>query len=88
MAFFPDVSPGDRFKPNALLSNNVRHIVNALNGFNGKPVMATGGMIRMQVYNNSGSTLSAGTAVNFADGGSLCGEAVPAIKLKDAEEEN
>ena len=82
MAFFPDVSPGDRFKPNALLSNNVRHIVNALNGFNGKPVMATGGMIRIQVYNNSGSTLTAGTAVNFSDSGSLCGEAVPAIKLK------
>ena len=85
MAFFPDVNPGDKFKPNALLSNNVRHIVNALNGFNGKPVMATGGMIRIQVYNNSGSTLTAGTAVNFADSGSLCGEAVPAIKLKDAE---
>ena len=85
MAFFPDVNPGDKFKPNALLSNNVRHIVNALNGFNGKPVMATGGMIRIQVYNNSGSTLSAGTAVNFADSGSLCGEAVPAIKLKDTE---
>lgn len=85
MAFFPDVSPGDKFRPNALLSNNVRHIVNALNGFNGKPVMATGGMIRIQVYNNSGSTLTAGTAVNFADSGSLCGEAVPAIKLKDTE---
>ncbi len=85
MAFFPDVSPGDKFKPNALLSNNVRHIVNTLNGFNGKPIMATGGMIRIQVYNNSGSTLTAGTAVNFADSGSLCGEAVPAIKLKDTE---
>ena len=85
MAFFPDVSPSDKFKPNALLSNNVRHIVNALNGFNGKPVMATGGMIRIHVYNNSGSTLTAGTAVNFADSGSLCGEAVPAIKLKDTE---
>ena len=43
MAFFPDVSPGDKFKPNALLSNNIRHIVNALNGFNGKPVLASGG---------------------------------------------
>ena len=85
MAFFPDVSPGDKFKPNALLSNNIRHIVNALNGFNSKPVMASGGMIRIQVYNNSDSTLTAGTAVNFADGGSLCGEAVPAIKLKDTE---
>lgn len=85
MAFFPDVSPGDKFKPNALLSNNVRRIVNALNGFNGKPVMATGSMIRIQVYNDSGATLAAGTAVNFSEKGSLCGEAVPAIKLKDTE---
>jgi len=85
MAFFPDVSPGDKFKPNALLSNNIRHIVNALTGFNGKPIMASGGMIRIQVYNDSGSTLSAGTAVNFAESGSLCGEAIPAIKLKDTE---
>jgi len=85
MAFFPDVSPGDKFKPNALLSNNVRHIVNALNGFNSKPVLASGGMIRIQVWNNSGSTLSAGTAVNFSDSGDLCGEAIPAIKLKDTE---
>jgi len=85
MAFFPDVQRGDDFKPNALLSNNIRHIVNALNGFAAKPMMATGGMIRIQVFNNSGSTLTAGMAVNFSDSGSMCGEAVPAIKLKDTE---
>ena len=83
MAFFPDVSPGEIFKPNALLSNNVRHLINALNGFGGKPLAATGGMIRIQVYNNSGSTISAGTAVNFSDSGSLCDNAVPAEPLTD-----
>ena len=46
MAFFPDVTRGDKFKPDALLSNNVRHIVNAMNGFSAKPLFATGGMIR------------------------------------------
>ena len=35
MAFFPDVLPGDKFKPNALLSNNIRHIVNAFWSLNG-----------------------------------------------------
>lgn len=83
MAFFPDVTRGDPFKPDALLSNNVRHIVNALNGFNAKPLMATGGMIRIQVYNNSGSTIQAGTAVNFSESGTMCDDAVPAVPLKD-----
>ena len=85
MAFFPDVQHGEKFTPNALLSNNIRHIVNALNGFTARPVTAAGGMIRIQVYNDSGATLAAGTAVNFSGKGSLCGEAVPAIKLKDTE---
>ncbi len=84
MAFFPDVTRGDKFKPNALLSNNVRHIVNAMNGFSAKPLFATGGMIRIQVYNNTSTVIAAGTAVNFSEDGSLCDDAVPAEPLKDA----
>lgn len=84
MAFFPDVSSGEQFKPNALLSNNVRHLINALNGFAGKTISATGGnMIRIQVYNNSGSAIPEGTAVNFSDNGSLCDNAVPVEPLID-----
>jgi len=84
MAFFPDVTRGDKFKPNALLSNNVRHIVNAMNGFSAKPLFATGGMIRIQVYNNTSTVIAAGTAVNFSENGNLCDDAVPAEPLKDA----
>ena len=84
MAFFPDVSYGEVFKPNALLSNNVRHLINALNGFEAKNVSATGGMIRIQVYNNSGSTIKGGTAVNFPEGDDMCENAVPAVPLTDA----
>jgi hypothetical protein len=83
MAFFPDVTRGEEFKPNALLSNNIRHLVNAMNGFGAKPMTATGGMIRIQVYNNTGSAIAAGTAVNFSESGTLCGDAVPAEPLKD-----
>ena len=78
MAYFPDVSAGDTFIPNALLSNNVRRLVNTLNGFNAKPMLATGGMIRIQVYNNSSSVLKSGCAVNFSENGQLCDDAVPA----------
>ena len=84
MAFFPDVSPGDEFKPNALLSNNLRHLVNAMDGFGAKPLAATGGMIRIQVYNNTAAAIIAGTAVNFSESGELCDSAVPAEPLKDA----
>ena len=84
MAFFPDVSRGDTLRPNALLSNNVRHIVNAMNGFSAKPMLAAGGMIRIQVYNNTSSKIAAGTAVNFSENGTLCDEAVPAEPLQDA----
>ena len=84
MAFFPDVSRGDTFQPNTLLSNNVRHIVNAMNGFSAKPMLAAGGMIRIQVYNNTSSEIAAGTAVNFSGDGTLCDEAVPAEPLQDA----
>jgi len=83
MAFFPDVARGDKFKPNALFSNNVRHIVNAMNGFAAKPLLAAGGMIRIQVYNNTSSVIASGTAVNFSEDGNLCDNAVPAEPLKD-----
>jgi len=85
MAFFPDVVKGQTFTPSALLSNNVRHLINTLNGFQGHGIVGgSSGMVRIQVYNNTGADIAAGCAVNFTDGGSLCGDAVPAEPLKDA----
>lgn len=83
MAYFPDVTRGEAFKPNTLLSNNLRRLVNTMNGFDAKPLTATGGMIRIQVYNNSAAVIKGGTAVNFSENGTLCGDAVPAELLKD-----
>lgn len=83
MAYFPDVTRGEPFKPNALLSNNLRRLVNAMNGFDAKPLAATGGMVRIQIYNNTGSAINAGTAVGFNSDASMCGDAIPAEPLKD-----
>ena len=85
MAFFPDVTKGQPFKPSALLSNNVRHIVNSLNGFqNGGHASANSGIVRIQVYNAFSGEIPAGCAVNFKSDSALCGDAVPVEPLKDA----
>ena len=85
MAFFPDVTKGQTFKPSALLSNNVRHMVNSLNGFqNGGHAAANSGVVRIQVYNTSSGEIPAGCAVNFKSDAALCGDAVPVEPLKDA----
>lgn len=65
MAFFPDVSRGDPFKPNVLLSNNVRHMINSLDGFRAGKFWHSSNVIRVQVYNRSGRKIPGGCAVNF-----------------------
>ena len=42
MAFYGDVTPGEAFKPSAALSNDIRHLLNGLNGFGGNPFGANG----------------------------------------------
>jgi len=66
MSFYPDVSPGDPFKPNAKLSNDVRHLVNAAHGFQdcfqkgGSP-----GAVRVSVFNATEESIPQNTAVIF-----------------------
>lgn len=77
MAFFPDVNRGEIFRPNTLLSNNLRRMVNTLNGFQGGGQLGSaGGMVRIQVYCSSGG-VEAGSAVNFCEDGEFCGDAIP-----------
>ena len=84
MAFYGDVLPGEAFRPSASLSNDIRHLLNGLNGFGGNQFAANGaGTVRIQVYNASDRTLQAGTAVNFDDSKPLADNAVPAVPLKD-----
>lgn len=84
MAFYGDVLPGDEFRPSASLSNDIRHFLNGLNGFHGNQVGSNGaGTVRIQVYNATGETLDAGTAVNFDNGRRMVDDAVPAKRFSD-----
>lgn len=84
MAFFPDVSRGQKFTPSVLLSNNLRHLVNSVNGFQGFGSRGVpSGTVRIQVYNNSDEEIMSGTAVSFSDSGSFCENAIPCEKFKD-----
>ena len=84
MAFYSDVIPGERFTPSAALSNDVRHLINGLNGFGGNQLGGNGsGRVRVQAYNASGIALPQGTAVGFDNALPRSGDAVPAIPVRD-----
>ena len=66
MSFYPDVSPGDKFLPNAQLSNDIRHLVNAAHGFQDcRQKSVPFGSVRVSVYNASETAIPANTAVVF-----------------------
>jgi len=84
MAFHSDVIPGESFTPSAALSNDVRHLINGLNGFRGNQLGGNGsGRVRIQVYNASGIVLPQGTAVGFDNSLPRAGDAIPAIPVHD-----
>lgn len=84
MPFFPDVTQGDRFMPSASLDNSVRRMVNALNGFqSGAIVGQASRAITIPVYNNTASTIIAGTAVCFTADGDICENIIPAEPIAD-----
>ena len=67
MPFYPDVSPGDPFKPNARLSNDIRHLVNAAHGFQDcRQKSVPFGSVRVSVYNASTASIPANTTAVFA----------------------
>ena len=77
MSFYPDVAPGDPFKPNAKLSNDVRHLVNVAHGFQDcRQKSVPHGSVRVSVYNASTTTIPANTAVVFTTD-ILRGEVLP-----------
>lgn len=84
MGFWPDVKRGDGVKHHMVLENNLRHIVNSLNGFGaGVSVGTHSGVVRIQIVNSSGEELAAGQPVAFDETKKMCGNALPVIKVED-----
>ncbi len=84
MGYWPDVNKGDPVERPAVLENNLRHMVNALNGFGDNSPKASGsGVVRIQVWNATGATLKAGSPVAFDGTRQMVGNAVPAVKVTD-----
>jgi len=87
MSFYPDVAPGDPFKPNAKLSNDIRHMVNAAHGFQDcRQKSVPFGAVRVSVYNASTTTIPANTAVVFTTD-VLHGEVLPVKRAPAGTEE-
>ena len=64
MAFYPSVKPGDPFRPNAALSNDVRKLINGLSCFSaGSLVNQYFGSVRVHVYNSGTEKIRTGTFV-------------------------
>ena len=86
MGYWPDVKRGDKVQHNSLLENNVRHLLNSLDGFSSGIRRSTGnGVVRIQIWNASGSAMTPGQPVAFDNTKNMCGEAVPAIAVTDTE---
>ena len=80
MSFYPDVSPGDPFKPNVRLSNDVRHLVNAAHGFQDcRQKSVPFGSVRVSVYNASTVNIPINSAVVFTTD-ALHGDVLPVRK--------
>lgn len=82
MAYFPDVAPGDPFRPDAQLSNAVRGMVNARNrsSAGGQQASSSDSLV---IWNASSNQIEAFSAINFPEGETFLGEAVPAVPLFD-----
>lgn len=85
MAFYHNVNPGDDFKPSARLENDVRNLLNELNGFKGggKHTATASKAIRVPVYNTTDDPFVAGQAVSLDIAGNIVGDAYPAIAFDE-----
>jgi len=85
MGYWPDVNPGDTFQPNAKLENEIRHRLNALNGFGTGGISAgKTSLIRIPVYNPSTTnTLPDGKAVSIDLTGTIARDCYPVVPYDD-----
>ena len=79
---YPDVVPGEPISFSAQRENDMRHLLNLMNGMSSGAISGgVGNQTRLKVYNSTNEILPAGAAVTFADG-AIIDEAVPAAKYK------
>ena len=88
MGFYPDVKPGDAFKPSAALENDVRHMINRINGFMGGTITAgkTIGSLCVKGYNpTSDETIAEGDVVAIPQGALSEDGSFPVATMTDDE---
>lgn len=88
MGFYPDVKPGDAFKPSAALENDVRHMINRINGFMGGTITAgkTIGSLCIKGYNpTSDETIAEGDVVSIPQGALSEDGSFPVATMTDDE---
>lgn len=86
MGFYPDVAKGDKFRPIASLENDLRHMVNAMNGFRSGNDHAARNAARVTVINMTDKTLPVGTIVNLKKDGDPAMEAFSAVLFASVDE--
>lgn len=85
MAFWPDVKKNEKFSPKQLLENDLRRMVNRLNGFSAPPIASnSGGMVRLPCYNAGTDILNTGSPVSIHESGAMSGSSVPVKKADTA----
>lgn len=85
MAYWPDVHKGQKVQRSAMLENDVRHMLNPLGNIGGEGAKGAGsGIVRVQVWNASGSTIPAYSPVAFDNTQAMAGNAYPVVLVTDA----
>lgn len=84
MGYWPDVQRGQAVERSALLENDVRDVVNGMNGFTaGASRRPNSGVVRVQVWNASGSSLPGLAPVAFDMSKQMAGNAFPVVRVTD-----
>ena len=86
MGFYPDVTKGDKFRPSAALENDVRHLINSMNGFVTPGTNSKRNHEVVAIINMSDVTLQEGMIVNLEKDGDPATGAISAVPVKSVDE--
>lgn len=86
MGFYPDVTRGDKFRPITALENDVRHMVNAIDGFVTPGANNKRNHEVVAIINNTDTMFQAGTIVNLEKEGDDATGAIFAVPIQSVDE--